>query len=120
MITGLKKEFLSDPISKRVEVGKPVELQCRPPEGEPLPEVYWLKDGIPLNQKVSSSSGSRFLIGEQYPTLMITEATFADTGEYICVAKNVFTQRESYPAKLDVFGKFSIYEDYQFIEIQVT
>ena len=79
-------------------MGSPVELQCRPPEGEPKPEVYWLKDGAKV-------IGSRFVVGEQYPTLMITEATFADTGEYICVAKNVFTQRESYPAKLDVYGE---------------
>ena len=45
-----------------------------------------------------------FLLGEQYPTLMITEAQFADTGEYICVAENVFNYRESYPARLHVYG----------------
>ena len=105
VFAGLKKEFLSEPVSKKVAVGSPVELQCRPPEGDPPPRVYWLKDKMPIQQQQSDSQGgNHYVIGEQYPTLIITEAQFSDTGEYICVAENVFNERISYPASLEVYG----------------
>ena len=64
-VLGLKKDFLSEPVSKKVEVGSSVELQCRPPEGEPTPKVYWLKDKVPIQQQ-QTNQGNHYVIGKKH------------------------------------------------------
>lgn len=40
----LRKQFKRNPFPVEAEVDGTVELQCLPPHGQPLPDVFWLKD----------------------------------------------------------------------------
>ncbi|KAK3593613.1 hypothetical protein CHS0354_025501 [Potamilus streckersoni] len=93
----LKRRFESEPFSARVKLQDQVMFRCLPPEGKPLPEVFWLKDGQLIDTReinfIISSEGS----------LIINQARLEDQGNYTCGASNVVTRRLSEPATLTIY-----------------
>ena len=96
----LKKKFERHPISVSVEVGQTAVLQCLPPEGKPLPEVYWIKDGEELDK---GKLNKRNYIVSNIGNLMISQAKLVDVGNYTCGARNEVTKRTSDSANLTVY-----------------
>ncbi|KAF6211483.1 hypothetical protein GE061_011995 [Apolygus lucorum] len=94
----LKKTFESPPYSMSVEVDRQAEIRCHPPVGMPLPRVYWLRNGVPLEPSdtniIMSSEGH----------LLVNQARLQDTANYSCVAENIAARRVSDPAALTVYG----------------
>lgn len=70
--------FPSEPQTVRVD--ESVQLSCRANQGIPSPTLVWLRsDGTPLQRAE-----------EKYPgTILISNITFADAGEYECRATNI-------------------------------
>ncbi|XP_078039879.1 netrin receptor UNC5C [Augochlora pura] len=112
----LKKHFLSPPYSLSVEAGRNAELRCSPPMGVPLPKVYWLKNGSPLetvngstqqppvqqsNPNEVAATGNFVQTGEGH--LFLGEAELRHQGNYSCVAENIAARRVSEPAVLTVY-----------------
>nr|XP_033339327.1 netrin receptor UNC5C-like [Megalopta genalis] len=112
----LKKHFLSPPYSLSVEAGRNAELRCSPPMGVPLPKVYWLKNGSPLETVNGSTpqppmqqsshnevaaTGNFVQTGEGH--LFLGEAELRHQGNYSCVAENIAARRVSEPAVLTVY-----------------
>lgn len=64
-----------------VRVGESAMLSCRAIAGIPAPNVVWVRrDNSPLTQRIK----------EEYPgTILITDITLAEDGEYECKASNV-------------------------------
>ncbi|XP_076458521.1 netrin receptor UNC5C-like [Babylonia areolata] len=94
----LRKRFQRTPMSVRVGAHTTVELQCLPPEGKPLPRVFWLKDNVELKvhrdyNLIISSEGS----------LIINQARLQDSGNYTCGAVNLASRRLSDSATLLVY-----------------
>ncbi|XP_076459267.1 netrin receptor UNC5C-like isoform X2 [Babylonia areolata] len=94
----LKKRFQRIPMSSRVAAQATVTLQCLPPEGKPLPTVFWLKDNVELKvhrdyNLIISSEGS----------LIINQARLQDSGNYTCGAVNLASRRLSDSATLLVY-----------------
>ena len=98
MIPDLKKQFDSPPYSQTVEMDHQAELRCHAPAGVPPPQIYWLRNGLPLETDTNvivSSEGH----------LLISQARLQDTANYTCVAENIAAKRISDPALLTVYGK---------------
>uniref|UniRef100_A0A1B6BY64 Netrin receptor UNC5 n=1 Tax=Clastoptera arizonana TaxID=38151 RepID=A0A1B6BY64_9HEMI len=92
----LKKQFEEPPYPTSIEMDREVEMRCHPPAGVPTPQVYWLRNGLPLEPDTSvivSSEGH----------LLISQARLQDTANYTCVAENIAAKRISDPALLTVF-----------------
>ncbi|KAK7925473.1 hypothetical protein WMY93_007783 [Mugilogobius chulae] len=73
-------------------------LNCGPPVGHPEPNVYWKRDGLPINktdQHYTELSGK----------LIIAPADKSHAGSYVCVASNTVAVRESRAARLTVLEK---------------
>ncbi|XP_064636504.1 netrin receptor UNC5C-like isoform X2 [Lineus longissimus] len=94
----LRKRFNREPISTGVEIEQQVQLQCLPPDGQPVPEVFWLKDGRVINTKTQNN----FIISNE-GNLILTQARLSDMGNYTCGAQNVASKRLSEPARLTVY-----------------
>ena len=94
----LNKEFRNEPSNVDKKVGDSVELHCQPPTGLPEPQVFWLKDGKPVDEK-----DGNFITNSFDNQLIIRAAREKDSGEYICMASNGLTSRESKPARIDVY-----------------
>ncbi|XP_076447398.1 netrin receptor UNC5C-like isoform X3 [Babylonia areolata] len=94
----LKRRFQRIPMSTRVAVQSIVELQCLPPEGKPLPTVFWQKDNVELNVQEDIN----FIISSE-GSLIINQARLQDTGNYTCGAVNQATRRLSDSASLVVY-----------------
>lgn len=76
--------FFSLPLTRKTfEVDSPAKMGCAV-QGNPKPEVTWLKNGQPIMS--SSKYHLSYRLG--LCTLEISRATYADTGTYSCVAKN--------------------------------
>ncbi|XP_046664973.1 netrin receptor UNC5C-like isoform X2 [Homalodisca vitripennis] len=92
----LKKQFDSPPYSQNVEMDHQAELRCHAPPGVPPPQIYWLRNGLPLETDTNvivSSEGH----------LLISQARLQDTANYTCVAENIAAKRISDPALLTVY-----------------
>ncbi|XP_050391275.1 netrin receptor UNC5C isoform X5 [Patella vulgata] len=94
----LKRRFQRVPMSQTMELQSTVELQCLPPEGKPLPEVFWLKDG----EMIEVWKEINFIISSE-GNLIINQARLKDTGNYTCGAQNPASRRFSESAVLTVF-----------------
>lgn len=70
--------FPTEPQTVRVD--ESVQLSCRANQGIPAPTLIWLRgDGSPIHRAE-----------EKYPgTILISNITFADAGEYECRATNI-------------------------------
>lgn len=77
-------------------IGKSVEIRCLPPEGDPKPAVYWLKNGQPIEK-----TNKRVLVSHE-GSLLINEVRQTDSANYTCVAENIAGKRFSDPAQLTV------------------
>lgn len=77
-------------------IGKSVEIRCLPPDGEPKPALYWLRNGQPIEK-----SNKRVLVSHE-GSLLINEVRISDSGNYTCVAENLAGKRFSDPAQLTV------------------
>ena len=97
--TDLKKAFHTPPFSDRVEVDQTVELRCVPPDGYPLAELSWTKNGVTVDPKQDPN----YIISNE-GNLLIAAAKLSDMANYSCVAENVANRRVSRPARLTVYG----------------
>ena len=95
----LKKHFPREPVHTSIEAGFPLQLQCLPPDGAPLPEVFWLRNGQPVE-----ANGRDYIISND-GALIINLANIDDSGNYTCGAKNLAARRLSSSATLQVYGK---------------
>ncbi|KAK7487864.1 hypothetical protein BaRGS_00020911, partial [Batillaria attramentaria] len=84
----LKRSFKREPFNLTVDAGEFVSLPCEAPEGNPVPEVYWLFNGERVEQAFPSPDGA----------YIIDAATALNAGTYQCVAENVANKRMSRPA----------------------
>ena len=98
----LEGDFLSEPMDEIAYVDDTIELRCDPPQGEPEPNVYWLKDNVRINVNLDSS---RIKISNDF-SLLILSAKKEDAGAYVCVAKNKAGVALSNPAKLVLLGNY--------------
>ena len=78
-----------------VEEGQPLLVQCRPPEGNPPPKVYWEKDGHTL-------VNDDYFVIKQNGDLFIPEAGIEDGGSYVCLASNSDVTRRDLPVTVKV------------------
>ncbi|GAU97362.1 hypothetical protein RvY_08675-2 [Ramazzottius varieornatus] len=108
-IAYLRKSFQREPTQTSVEAGYPVQLQCLPPEGAPVPEVFWLKDG----QQIDPAVHRNFIVSNE-GGLILNQARHEDAGNYTCGAKNVAARRLSAPALLTIYvnGGWSAYGEW--------
>ncbi|XP_065574242.1 netrin receptor UNC5C-like isoform X2 [Artemia franciscana] len=97
IVAFIKKYFIENPYSTSVELEKQVQLRCLPPEGVPLPEVSWRKNGSPIDP----ATVMNYIISNE-GHLLIVQATLADVGNYTCVADSLAGQRISDVATLTV------------------
>eukprot|EP00105_Crassostrea_gigas_P025237 XP_011445742.1 PREDICTED: netrin receptor UNC5C isoform X3 [Crassostrea gigas] len=96
-IAYLRKRFEREPLMTRVQVSKTTQLDCLPPEGKPLPEVFWLKDNVEINTK------DGYYIVSNTGDLLISQTQLRDMGNYTCGAKNLAARRLSESASLIVY-----------------
>ncbi|XP_052267332.1 netrin receptor UNC5B-a-like isoform X2 [Dreissena polymorpha] len=94
----LKRQFDWQPYKTRVELNQQTVLRCLPPEGKPLPEVFWLKDG----NQIDVQNNHNFIISSE-GNLIITSARLEDTGIYTCGAQNMVARRLSNPTPFVVY-----------------
>ena len=77
-------------------IGKSVEIRCLPPEGDPKPNIYWLK-----NDHLVEKSNKRVIVSHE-GSLLINEVRISDAANYTCVAENIAGKRLSESAQLSV------------------
>ncbi|XP_072164756.1 netrin receptor UNC5B-like [Diadema setosum] len=108
-IAYLKKLFHQMPLGERIELGTPINLLCRVPDGIPTPEVDWEKDG----QLIDHKNEVHYYVTYE-GSLIISQAEIADTGNYTCVASNVASTRKSDPAQVIVYedGGWSLWSEW--------
>ncbi|XP_055342450.1 tyrosine-protein phosphatase Lar-like isoform X3 [Paramacrobiotus metropolitanus] len=88
-------KIIHHPQLKSVEKGGNAVMFCQV-DGNPPPEVIWLKDNIPLEL-----DSSRYTLLDQ-GSLQIRQTVEQDEGDYECLAKNVHGTLQSNSAKLYV------------------
>ncbi|CAH8579828.1 unnamed protein product [Schistosoma turkestanicum] len=99
----LDEKFQLEPISTDLAVSKRLVLTCLPPEGDPDPEVYWLKDG----KRVDVKSFPHIIIND-YNHLIIENTTTADSGNYTCVAACLNGEKRRAVARVNIFPYNSV------------
>ncbi|CAH8615513.1 unnamed protein product [Heterobilharzia americana] len=125
-IAYLNKRFLKQPESTRIPLGWTVEFTCEPPDGRPIPKVYWMKNGRKLKYTIAQD---RIIISEMnlstakkdilnnyevvnheasvnysglISRLMIRNTNLVDEGIYTCVVENQAGRRVSSNAQLTI------------------
>ncbi|XP_072048569.1 netrin receptor UNC5C-like [Amphiura filiformis] len=93
----IRKHFDQEPAGARVLKGNSIQLLCRPPRGDPLPEVYWEKDGARLDTQ------DPHYLQTQDGSLIISTARISDTGNYTCIAENIVSKRNSETVSVTVY-----------------
>ncbi len=92
----MESNFEWEPMPTSGLIGKSVEIRCLPPEGDPKPNVYWLKNGHTLDK-----SNKRVIVSHE-GSLLINEVRISDAANYTCVAENLAGKRLSDAAQLTV------------------
>ena len=78
-----------------------VILPCKPPRGEPRPEITWYKNGEPFFPE----RGRQVIFAVKNTVkLVIKHVSANDSGEYRCVAMNMAARREGPILRLEVRG----------------
>ncbi|CAG5120351.1 unnamed protein product, partial [Candidula unifasciata] len=90
------------------------QLVCRPPEGNPTPTIYWLKDGV----RIDPEHDANYVVNEG--TLFIEYVRATDEGQYTCVAENEAGTLESQPIQFTVIGKPELPTDAPGTEVETT
>ena len=86
----LNKEFEVPPYSQSVTLGSQVELRCHPPNGQPVPRIYWMKNKM----EILVERDTNFLQSAD-GHLIIVQVRPEDVGNYTCVAENLIKVWES-------------------------
>uniref|UniRef100_A0A915I2H0 Ig-like domain-containing protein n=1 Tax=Romanomermis culicivorax TaxID=13658 RepID=A0A915I2H0_ROMCU len=97
-LPNLKKHFDREPVADRQPLGGAVHIPCLPPEGEPRPEVFWLKN----DREIESKSDPNVIIAHD-GALIIAVARLSDSGNYTCGARNVAAQRLSHAVPVTIY-----------------
>ncbi|XP_029957379.1 roundabout homolog 1 [Salarias fasciatus] len=97
-IAALQEEFPVQPSDVEVAEGDVAVLNCTPPLGHPEPNVFWKRNGIPIN---TSDHHYTELSGK----LIIDPAEKQHSGSYVCEASNIVGVRQSRAARLSVLAK---------------
>lgn len=84
-----------------VDLGKDAEFQCSV-TGQPIPVIFWTKDGLPVGE---SASGRSKITGNDGSTLRISSVVRDDKGMYQCFAKNDYEMVQA-TAELRLGGEF--------------
>uniref|UniRef100_A0A914XP10 Ig-like domain-containing protein n=1 Tax=Plectus sambesii TaxID=2011161 RepID=A0A914XP10_9BILA len=100
VFSDLRKHFYTAPTNDRVPVGGQIQMPCLPPDGDPKPEIFWLKDGQEIERRADSN-----VILANDGSLIISSARVTDTGNYSCEARNVANRRKTDPAQISVYGE---------------
>ena len=82
----------------KIVAGDELTLPCRPPRGNPTPQLVWLRNGISLQ---NSTRVYIFPSGD----LRLLSARAEDSGSYECQAVNLAGTKTSLPSELTVMGK---------------
>ncbi|XP_054166630.1 netrin receptor UNC5B-like [Oppia nitens] len=120
----LRKHFINEPLSHTVGLSSQTSFTCLPPEGDPKPTLFWLKNGERINastggsqiwedssastaddlipENMSSIDHKNYFIGHD-SSLIIKEVSIKDQGNYTCAVRNPAGVRYSEPAQLLVF-----------------
>ncbi|CAH8543111.1 unnamed protein product [Schistosoma turkestanicum] len=121
-IAYLNKRFIKHPESTRIPLGWTVEFTCEPPDGRPIPKVYWMKNGRKLEFNHSQDSMSKSLKQTNHDVpnyqiinhdlninysglisrLIIHHTHLNDEGIYTCVVENQAGRRISSNAQLTI------------------
>ncbi|KAL4228715.1 Leucine rich repeat C-terminal domain [Mactra antiquata] len=91
----IKDEFRQQPVDTLRAIHSTVTLHCKPPRGEPDPDISWEHNGkavMPSDRITLHDDGD----------LTISSLTVQDGGEYVCKASNTAGDRLSSPALLTV------------------
>lgn len=98
----IKDDFRDQPQDLDAAVGLKAILHCKPPHGEPDPEIRWEKDRSPvvLDDRVKV---------DKHGSLSISDARKDDSGTYQCIAANIAGERESRPARLSIKGDLDLW-----------
>ncbi|XP_053994637.1 peroxidasin [Hylaeus volcanicus] len=87
-----KPQIMNGPQDVEVRLGGTISFTCEV-AGDPTPEIKWMRDSNEV-----SPDGSRYVIQED-GTLIISDATEQDTGEYECLAKSEMGTTQSRKAR---------------------
>lgn len=68
------------------------------PQASPLPDIYWLKDCVPVSKRVTITNSDR---GSQ---LLIPTSERSDTGIFTIIVKNMVGQ-ETFSVEIRVTGE---------------
>ena len=99
-----------DPIGEDVLAPDEVILMCTA-EGEPSPDIVWVKEETNGAMTEFSESGNGLIIDTvkstsmSFSTLTINSTDSFDTANYSCMAENILGSTTSQPAEVTVFGK---------------
>ncbi len=118
----MRKHFINEPLSQSVALNSQTSFTCLPPEGDPKPTLFWLKNGEIINasnrgtaqisdntasdiipHNLSAEHDNYFIAHDS--SLIIKEATIKDQANYTCAVRNPAGVRYSEAAQLTVFGK---------------
>lgn len=88
------QNFVWEPMTTTGLVGKSVEIRCIPPEGDPKPNIYWLKNGIAMDK-----TNKRVFLSHE-GSLLVNDVRLSDSANYTCVAENLAGKRVSDSASL--------------------
>ncbi|XP_052285916.1 roundabout homolog 2-like isoform X6 [Dreissena polymorpha] len=95
----IKDDFREEPEHMTASLGARAVLRCKPPRGDPEPQVKWQHEDKPIDL---GSKGDERVRVEKNGDLVIERVTKSDQGSYVCVASNVAGERKSGPAELEV------------------
>ncbi|KAH8873502.1 Netrin receptor UNC5C [Schistosoma japonicum] len=120
-IAYLNKRFIKHPESTRIPLGWTVEFTCEPPEGRPMPKVYWMRNGrklevdhtedlmsnvskqmndLPDYQIINNNLNVNY--SRLISRLIIRNTHLKDEGTYACVVENQAGRRISSNAQLSI------------------
>jgi hypothetical protein len=113
MLVDIEQTFEWEPMPTSGLIGKSVEIRCLPPDGEPKPLVYWLKNGLAIEKP-----NKRLLVSHE-GSLLFNDVRGSDAANYTCVAENLAGRRLSEPATLIVTGMHKLITKYVFLSFNV-
>lgn len=96
-MTDINHNFEWEPMPTTGLIGKSAEIRCLAPDGEPKPQIHWLKNSMPIDK----SHQKRYIVSHD-GSLLINDVRASDAANYTCVAENVAGKRFSEPAMFTV------------------